>query len=260
MKAMKTYRNHFLGVALVLTIMSCRSTAVVADGVPDNRLTAKAVVKAHYQNSAKFKTLRGRLGIDYTDGNNSQGVTVSLRMEKDRGIWMSAPLGIFKAYITPERVSFYNKLENEYFDGDFSYLSQLLGTEVDFGMVQNLLLGEAVTDLREQKYHLGIEDNHYRLTPKQAAVLYKTMFRISPKNYKMALQQLSQPQNGKSLQIAYNSYQEVGGAVLPNNVHVLALDQGERTQIDLEYRNVELDRPLNFPYKIPKGFKEIVLR
>ena len=130
-------------------------------------------------------------------------------MEKDKAIWISAPLGIVKAYITPDRVSFYNKLENEYFDGDFSYLSDLLGTEVDFSILQNLLTGQAIIDLRQGKYDIGISNESYRLTPEEQDVLYKTLFQVEPKNFKMALQQLSQPLEKRVLEIAYKNYQSL---------------------------------------------------
>ena len=32
----------------------------------------------------------------------------------------------------------YNKLDNTYFDGDYGYLSDMLGTELDFKKLQNL--------------------------------------------------------------------------------------------------------------------------
>lgn len=244
---------------LAVLIFSCKGTKVVADGTVDERLSAKSIIKAHDANKTNFKTLRGKLKIDYTNGDDSQSFAVSLRMEKDQGIWISAPFGIVKAYITPDRVSFYNKLDNEYFDGNFSYLSQLLGTEVDFVSVQNLLLGEAIFDLKKDKYLVNSTDTNYRLTPKTAKELFKVLLQIEPKNFKMASQQVSQPAKGRLLQIDYKNYQNVGPTVWPNKIFISAVDGTTENAITLEYRNLELNQKLNFPYTIPKGYKEIVL-
>ncbi len=249
----------FLYSIIALLIFSCKSAKVISDGTVDSRLSSKAVIKSHYQQETDFKTLSGKIKIDYSDGEDSQSFTVSLRMEKDKAIWMSAPLGIVKAYITPDRVSFYNKLENEYFDGDFSYLSELLGTDVDFSILQNLLLGQAIVDLRDEKYTISIMEDNYRLTPKNAGVLYKTLFQIEPKNFKMALQQLSQPLKKRLLEIRYSNYQLLDKRVLPNEIRVLAVQEDTENTIALEYRNLELNKTMSFPYKIPNGFKEIVL-
>lgn len=197
--------------------------------------------------------------IDYSDGESTQGVSVSLRMEKDKAIWISAPFGMVKAYITPQRVSFYNKLENEYFDGDFSYLSNLLGIDLDFEKVQNLLLGQALFDLRKDKYDIALTDVNYQLTPKKPMDLFKALFHIEPQNFKMATQQLSQPLKKRLLEISYKNYQKINKWIIPNTVLITAIDKGLKNTIDIEYRNIEFNQQVSFPYKIPKGYKEIVL-
>ncbi|WP_321826130.1 DUF4292 domain-containing protein [Maribacter dokdonensis] len=251
--------KYALPMVMIIFMASCKSTKVISGGTVDAKLSSKSVIKAHYQNEAGFKTLAGRVKISYSDGETSQNVSVSLRMEKDKAIWMSAPLGIVKAYITPDRVSFYNKLENEYFDGDFSYLSDLLGTEVDFSILQNLLTGQAIIDLRQGKYDIGISNESYRLTSKEQDVLYKTLFQVEPKNFKMALQQLSQPLEKRVLEIAYKNYQSLDNEILPNEIMVKAITKDSENNIDLEFKNLELNGTVNFPYSIPKGFNEIEL-
>ncbi|MGB5820123.1 MAG: DUF4292 domain-containing protein [Saonia sp.] len=247
-------------ILFVLFLSSCKSSKVLTDGSIDENLSSRTIIKSHYNNHLNFKTLSGRIKIDYSDGDSAQGFNVSLRLEKDKAIWISATLGLVKAYITPERVTFYNKLENEYFDGDFTYLSKLLGTELNFEKVQNLLLGQALLDLRDERYNVSVSNNTYQLKPKKQIDLFKALFQIEPRNFKMATQQLSQPLKKRILEITYRNYQEIGKRILPNEIAITAIDMDNRNLIDLTYKNIEFDKPLNFPYKIPKGFKEIVLK
>lgn len=247
--------------AIIATLaVSCTSKKVVADGTLDENLAAKAIIRTHYENALDFKTLSGKMRIDYSDGEDAQGVAVSLRMEKDRAIWISAPFGVVKALITPGRVTFYNKLQNEYFDGDFAYLSKFVGVELDFEQVQNLLLGQALLDLKDVKYDASIAGGNYELKPKKALELFKVLFQIEPKNFRIASQQLSQPLKERLLQINYTDYQQVNKWLLPQKIAVAAIDKDQRSIIDIEYRNIEFDRPLSFPYDIPNGFDEIKLK
>lgn len=256
----RTSLISLLFIVLSFIVFSCKTKKVITDGRVDRSLSAKAIIKNHYQNQIDFKTLAGRMKIDYSDGESSQGVSVSFRMEKDKAIWISAPFGMVKAYITPERVSFYNKLENEYFDGDFSYLSNLLGTELDFEKVQNLLLGQALFDLRDEKYIISQTEENYRLQPKKEMDLFKILFEIEPRNFKMATQQLAQPWKKRLLEINYRDYQMTAEHILPNTVLITAIAENTKNIIDIEYRNIEFNRQLSFPYKIPRGYKEIVLK
>ena len=246
-------------VSLLVFITSCKSTKTIAAGEVDESLTTKRIISNHYQNELDFQTLSGRIKIDYDDGKSSQGFTVNLRMQKDSTIWISSsPIPVVKAIITNNRVSFYNKLQNEYFDGDFSYLSNLLGTDLDFSKVQNLLLGNAVLDLRTEKYASEIVDAKYRLEPKKLNDLFKIVFFLEPKNFKVAAQELSQPWENRILKMNYQ-YQDVDTKVLPTTIAIEAINKDDTTKIDLSYRGMEFGKQLNFPYKIPKGFEEIVL-
>ena len=257
-----TYRwNRWIIIAfLAMLSFSCKTSKIVSAGKVDERLTTKAIIKNHYKNQLEFKTVSGRMKVAYNDGGAVQSFNVSLRVEKDKAIWMSAPLGVVKALITPKRVTFYNKLQNEYFDGDFGYLSKLLGTELDFNKVQNLLFGEALFDLRTEKYISLAAEEYYELKPKNMGDLFKTLFLIEPKNFKIATQQLSQPWNNRLMDIYYKSYQEKNNRILPEEIQIIAIDNDRTTNIDIEFKNIEFNRTLNFPYKIPKGFEEIVLK
>ena len=256
----RTVLRYTVLVFVFIFALSCKSKKALVDGAAANTSSAKEIIKEHYQNQLDFKTLRGKLKIDYSDGDGSKGVSVSFRMEKDKAIWMSAPFGVVKAYITPDRVSFYNKLENEFFDGDFSYLSNILGTELDFNKVQNLLLGQALFDLRKEKYAMEVIGKNYQLTPKKSMALFQTVFQIKANNFKIANQKLSQPIKKRFLEIDYQEYQRINKWVVPNTILITAIEENTKNTIEIEYRNIEFDQELSFPYKVPKGYKEIVLK
>lgn len=252
--------SRLLIVFLIAGILGgCKGKKSLVLGEVNGALTTKRIIQNHYSNALDFTTLSGKVKIDYFDGDKKQGVTVSLRMKKDEAIWVSAPLGIFKAYITPNRVSFYNKLEGEYFDGDFEYLSDLLGTEMDFEKMENVLLGNTVFDLRKARYVSSVSENSYRLQPKVQRERYDVFFALEPRFFRAKQQQVSQPQNKRELTVEY-VYQDIEGQATPSQVFIEAFNKTERTSIQLDFRNIEFNRSLNFPYKIPKGFKSLVAR
>lgn len=256
-KSKKRAEKHlFLIVAIASLLAACGPKKIVT-GETDARLSAKQLIKNHYKNQLRFLTVRGRIKVDYKSGDNSKSFTMSFRMEKDKTIWMSAPLNMAKVLITPGRVSFYSKLDDTYFDGDFSYISQLLGTELDFYKLQNLLLGESVFDLTEERYNAVVAENAYQLTPEKEKALFKSLLLLEPVNFKIALQQLSQPQEGRVLTIQYKTYQLIEEKPFPEDIVITAEDGKNKITIELEYRSMEFNQKLTFPYDIPEGYKEI---
>src|SRR5690606_7356869 len=124
-------------------------------------------------------------------------------------IWMSAPLGLARAMITQDSVKFYDKLNNQYFDGDFSLLTKLLGTEVNFEIVQNILMGDPIYELRNDVYITTPHDTSYVLQPKEQRALFELFFLVNPGFFKLDSQQLYQKAEQRMLQIDYSKYQEV---------------------------------------------------
>ncbi len=243
-----------------LLFFSCKSNKALLSGELDENLTTKAIVRNHYNGELNFKTLSGRMKIDYSDGDSSQGVNVTLRIEKDKTIWISAPLGMVKALITPTRVTFYNKLENEYFDGDFSYLSQILGAELNYEKVQNVLLGQAIFDLRDGKHTVELGNGNYLLKPLKSNELFKVLFEIEPEHFRMGTLVLAQPVMKRLLEIKYKNYQRVAKQIAPGEIEIVATHEDSQSKITMEFKNLEINKPLTFPYNIPKGFKEVTLK
>ena len=106
---------------------------------------------------------------------------------------MSAFYGVAKALITPNRVAFYDKWNNQYFDGDYTILSDLLGIELDFEKVQNLMLGESLFNLKKNNYKASTNEASYVLEPKRQNALLELFLLLNPAHFKMDSQQLFQP-------------------------------------------------------------------
>jgi hypothetical protein len=246
--------------ALVLLFFSCKTSKTVSTSSEiDPDLSAKQLIKNYSKNAANFKTLTARVQADYSRKDQSKGTTISLRMEKDKTIWMSK-LGIVKLLITPNRVAFYNKLDNTFFDGDFKLLSDFVGTDLDFAKVQNILLGEAVYNLNKDEYEASTYEKSYLLQPKNQRKLFEIFYLLNPSHFKMDSQQIAQPQDNRFLQIDYKDYQKVDRQTLPQNIKIIALESLDETIIDLEYKSVALNEKIRFPFRIPSGYKEIEIK
>src|SRR5690606_32992067 len=118
----------------------------------------------------------------------------------------------------------------------------------------------AIFNLKDEKYSANFDGHNYVLKPIQPKVLFKTMFQIDPRNYMVASQVLSQPEKQRVLDIEYKEYQSVSHWILPDKIEITALDGDSKNTINLEYKGMQYNRPLTFPYSIQKGFKEIVLK
>ncbi|WP_037322139.1 DUF4292 domain-containing protein [Salegentibacter sp. Hel_I_6] len=255
------YRKILGLILLSVFVVSCGSRKGTK-GIATRNAEAANIIENHYDAETDFKTLSGKLRTVYQSEERTQSVNLSFRMEKDKAIWMSATvLGfpVARAYITPSRVSYYEKVSQTYFDGDFRLLSDLLGTPLDFQKLQNLLIGQAIYDLREEEFEFSQTARGFQFLPSEEGVI-KKMFLLDSKTYKASAQQLAQTAENKSVTVTYSNYQEVEGKIFPEEISIIANESGSSTRIELTYRSLEFDQgELSFPFDIPSGYEEISL-
>ena len=187
-------------------------------------------MQLHQQAEPNFNTLASRVQVVYDDGEKNQSITVSLRMEKNETIWIKASiLGITlaKAIITPERVSYYETISNTYFDGDFSLISDWLGTDLDFEQVQAILLGQSIFSFKDGKYEVSNTQNSYKIQPKKQPYNFIHSLFLNAENFKVASGSLSQPNEDRLFSLRYGEYQMVDGGFYPSDITIDASESSE---------------------------------
>ncbi|WP_108869500.1 DUF4292 domain-containing protein [Aquimarina aquimarini] len=246
----------------IVLFSSCKGTKAIGEsGI--KRLNAEKVIANHYNRAFNFETLNTRVKIKYNDKRQSFSPNATLRIEKDKTIWVSVKmLGITlaKALITPKKVSYYEKINNTYFEGDFKLLSEWLGTDLDYNKVQQMLLGQALFNLRQDKYKSTIEGKVYQLRPKTELALFERLFLVHPNSFKIFSQQLKQPIENRDLKINYQSYQKIGNQDFPKEIYIEAIQDKEKTTIEIDYKAVDYNAKVSFPFKIPSGYKQVTIQ
>lgn len=246
-------------VLFSLTLASCGAKKAKMGAVAPEDAAVAAVVANHYDNEVDFKTLQGKLAVRYTTEERDQSVTVNFRMKKNDTIWMSGQLlgiPLAKVMITPESVQFYEKIGRTYFDGDFKFLSELLGTPLDYQKVQNLLLGQTIYDLREERYKLSESSRGYQLQP-SAETFLKKLFLLDAGNFKTLAQQIGEENSNRSVTVTYPEYQKIGKQLFPGQIQIVANEGAHNTRIDMQFRGIDFNVPVSFPFSIPSGYEEI---
>ncbi len=252
-------RMLLMSLPMLLLISSCKT--VKSTETSAKMIAVKKLIKAYEKAEFSQKTIQAKIKVHYKDPKLSQNVSVKLRLKKDEIIWMSGSfLGfpLAKLKITPSSVQFYEKITKTYFDGDFSLISDALGTELNFEQLQDMLLGQSLFPLHKDAA-VQIVHNSYLFTPRKQANLFDIFCWISPTHFKVEKQEIKDNKENQSLSIKYPNYQQISKKYFPKNIQIDALQSKKLTQISMEYRNVEFDKELRYPFEIPANYKRIKL-
>ncbi len=252
-----------ISFASSLALVSCKSkTAVVDASKNENRKSINKTIENYYNNKNEFSTLYIKASAKYVTEKQSQNVTAEIKIKKDEQILVSVRfLGITmaKALITPTKVSYYEKLGGTYYEGDFTALSQLLGTDLDYNKVQNLILGRAIDNLKEGKYTETLADQVYRLDEISDANTKKSFY-IDANNYSINKQEVSQTKEERMIQVVYSNKKEFKEMSLPLAINIDSYQKKGKAEINLIYSAVNFNEELSFPYSVPNDYKRIIIK
>lgn len=250
--------KSILSAFLVVFLIGCKSKQSVATAAANDNTEVTKIINGHYKNEHNFSTLNIRANARYEDDKQSHSMNADIRIKKDEIIWINIKfIGIpmAKAMITPTKVSYYEKINNTYFEGDFSLLSNWLGTDLDFQKVQNLFLGKAIDDLTKDKWISEINEKLFKLSlPKNSDVTKEFYFEAA--NYLLKKETIKQESTNRNLEIRYLSHKEDKSMFLPNEINIKA-EQKNKVTIDIEYKNTTFNENLSYPFSIPSGYTAI---
>ena len=126
---MKFFRLILIAV-LVLTSCKSKNVVIGSKSIVTKKMSARKVSKKHIATSFDKKTIDARLKVAYKSDKDKYNLNVKLRIDKDSVIWINVVykrvILIARAKITPNSVSYYEKINKTYFKGDFNVLENCL--------------------------------------------------------------------------------------------------------------------------------------
>jgi hypothetical protein len=256
---------RYLLFVFILLTFSCKSKFPQKERketieIPVTAVDSSRSPEDYFANKLNFTTAYIKCNAHYETDKQSQHVTAEIKIKKDEKIIISVRfLGITmaKALITPTQVQYYEKLNSNYFDGNFEAISQFAGTDLNFQKLQNVLLGQAIEAFAANEYTLAKEDKWVKLQKDNASALITYFFDAN--NRLLQKQIIQQQVQERLLTVSYpkfSSYQEV---IFPSNILLNAEQKQTKMNLNIEYTDVSLNEELSFPYAVPTGYKRIVI-
>ena len=178
-------------------------------------------------------------------------------MKKGEAIWLSAPLGMAKGLITKDKVQVYNKLNNTYFEGDYSISEKYLGVHLGFEALENLLLGQLL--FRDRHTTLTPEGERYKGELNRDGLDLSFFLNAAFRMDNLLIVQEKQTERERSLYAAY-TYQTVEGQLFPLSLLLQGSQGGEQVQLKLQLSALQRNVSVKFPYTVPAGFQPLTLQ
>jgi hypothetical protein len=250
--------NRLWGWAICVVFLFSACKKQMAPVASADRSGPTDVVTARNLEFQSFSA-RGRMQLEEENGDKVSS-NLSLRIRKDSLIWVSVvpALGIEVARlrITPDSLHLMNRLNKTYFAGDYALLRDKFKVDVNFAMVQAILLGNYLPGEPGQD-KVTTESPWQHIRREQASLLIDQFLDLTDlKLKKITIKDL---QTNNALNVDYAGFENVAGNTFPRSARIaVQQNNGSETKgatAALEYNKISLNEPgLTFPFAIPEGY------
>tara|TARA_B100000482_G_scaffold176284_1_gene146012 strand:- start:17 stop:757 length:741 start_codon:yes stop_codon:yes gene_type:complete len=236
---------------LIIFFSSCSLTKKTIES--DRKYSPQKVIRNANKNTNKIKYIQAKAKISFTDNKKIQSNTITLRISSNQKLWANATLGAARVLINNDSIKYYNKIERNFFVSDFNYINKIIGIEIDFQILQSLILGVLFEKYDNSSFN-EINDEIYSF--KKDIVLgkksFKSMVYISPYNFRI-LKIIFNDEINK-FEVDYDDYLILENQNIPTKI-TFRNNGVENFHIEIK-SIVSLDK-INLPFRIPKSYKRI---
>lgn len=269
------FRNRSLifGLALLLLLgglPACTSKRAIIKA-PIKEEGPEYLFSKLKQNELKFNTFEAKFSIEYNQNRTYHDFKGQIRMVKDSLIWISfnQDLGIeiARVMITEDSVKFLDRFNKKYLNTDYNFINNFLNTNIDFGILQSIILGNDFEYYEMVEFKASIDGGLYKLSTSGRSKLKKYVRNVedaeriflqntwlNPENFKIVQVKLKElTKDSKKLTADYSDFMDINGQIFPSEVGYL-IEADEAISVEVKYNRITLNEKLRFPFNIPSKY------
>jgi hypothetical protein len=272
---MKSYYRYAVLLIFAITTIASLSSCMSKRSVIKQPIKAEGpeyLFQKLRENEFHFQTFSAKFNIEYSADRNLYEFKGQIRIVKDSAIWITfgQDLGIeiARLLITQDSVKFVDRINKKYFVGDYAFVNDFLKTNIDFGILESIVLGNDFDYYEKAKFKASIDGGEYHLNTLGRSKLKKYVRNsadderiflqsmwLDPVTFKITRINIRElTENSKKLTAFYSDFEEINGRLFPFRLdYELAADNP--IEVRVKYSKIELNEPLNFPFKIPSKYQ-----
>ncbi|PTN08911.1 DUF4292 domain-containing protein [Mangrovibacterium marinum] len=277
-------------IFIALLFASCKASKTITTYDKLRPISANRLIKNVEENAFEYEGLDiKRIACVYESSDSKTSFRASLSSGNGQFIQVSISklnLPVARILLTPDSVKMVNYLQKNYFEGDYSYIEDLLGAAVDFQVVQSILTNDVFSYRQDEKdkdfkefvsyadsglYVLqslknrklakinrkGKDEKIDRYLKKldEESFIVQYLY-IDPKTYKVRKIVMDDVTEGRKLTVNFDEFEIVGKQLYPGNIDLHFLSPENNLKMKIRLSKFSLDSNPDISFKIPDKYKK----
>jgi hypothetical protein len=228
----------------------------------------EALIDSLENNYLGFYTFSSSFIADYSDGRKNLMLKGALRIKKDTMIWMSLRPGlgieIGRILFTRDSVKYIDRLKKEYFTDDYGFMRRTFGFHLRYEQLEAILINRyfSVDSVKQQDGRIIENDNDEQMvhiTAGSEDELLPYTQKTTVDNYFWHIKSHTLKVKDTHVNFVYKNFKEINTCLFPTEINSQIKKFNDSLTFNLRYRNLNLNKEINMPFKISENYKRITL-
>ena len=267
-------RWHLIAVGLLVFLIagSCSTKRQIIKE-PLKEAKSTILLEELAKSELQFDWFSAKFSIEYIYDKKLTDFKGQIRIRKDSIIWLTftPALGIEMARIkiTSDSVFYMNRINKTYLKGDYRFISDFLKTNIDFDILQSIIIGNDFQFYEKSKFRASVDNQEYKLSTAERHKLKKFMKKdetdakafyqniwLNPENFKITRVTLKEITKDKKLDAYYSDFRDHDGQLFPFDI-VFEIMADEKITVKVKYSRIRINEPFTCPFTIPGKYERI---
>ena len=208
-----------------------------------------------------FDYFVARTKVRYSEGDKQVNGNANIRIKKDSLIWFSVSPSIgleaTRVMISKDTAIVINRMDKEYYVFNFQEISRYFNFQVDFDLIQSIILGNLARPIDEET-KIAKENDYYMIKQTSGPLDIQTFVLMANKKIETVL--INEEKTSNFMTLKYSEFKETSEYLFPKNCQVNLTYKAKKgplvTSINLQHNKAEIsDKKLKFPFNIPAKYE-----
>ena len=256
---------------LIILLVSCKDTKITRK--PLEGKNKEFLMSELKKNEVNFTTFSAKSAISVENNGSNNAFKSTIRIQKDSAIWVSiTPLfgiELARVLLTKDSLKIINRINAEYFIGDYDYFYKKYDVALEFETIQALLIGNKVDfeedeklkfSIDNEKYYLGnikkrkVERKDKNIRVKESEEVVSLWLNAS--TYKIEEMLISDLTASRFVRAKFLEHQKFAEELIPNQLTYF-LNETKDNKVTIEYSKITLNQPISFSFNIPSKYEQV---
>lgn len=274
---MSKYIKQFFFVFSLFLLIGCGNKKDIGYKITKKKNEKELSEKLFMLKKNNYSFFYSKIGVSFKNSQQEKSFKATVKMRLDSAFSGTISVANFIGamyLIDKDSIKVADKQKKCYFTGDLTYISSLIGVELDYEFFENLLLAKPIKldesikykqikDKKKQYYILSshnkrkfkkIEDDKINIERDKNDNIFMQYY-FTPDSLSLAKMHIEIPSDSVSIYINYVESKLVDGIKVPELTTMKIVHPKDSIFIQLDYGKVKLNQPKTIKFSVSKSYE-----